>query len=296
MVTVTGKMWQDTYWSAEGAGNTIVWSDALGHNLAVWTLGVANGTVGISGMPAIIPGLLNAVPNGSQIDFLNPGGGLVGSVSFSAITIEEDPLTEKETFCSAITCTPDPTEDTPPIIEDYQNDGQVDPATGNCIGEVKVFNGNGKYCLKSGIKTSFFNCCDPSPGSWLFFTKACPPASMEVGYAVEQGRAHYIGETCITEWPIIGCVQKAKTYCVFNSKLGRVVHEQGRLQLEAFQPEGKWGTADQPNCEGFSPQTFSAIDFGKLDLSEVYPELAPGVDNNVLQQGAGDAIENFFNR
>lgn len=82
------------------------------------------------------------------------------------------------------------------------------------------------------------------------------------------GFCHYVGDYCFRKWPMVGCVQKAKGYCCFNSKLARILHEQGRPQLASFGPTGSWGVGSQPNCRGFYPEEFQALDFSKIDLSE----------------------------
>ena len=71
-------------------------------------------------------------------------------------------------------------------------------------------------------------------------------------------------------WPLVGCVQRAESHCCFNSKLARIVQEQGRAQIPSM---GGFGTAREPNCRGFRPEEFQAIDFSKIDLSEYFDEL-----------------------
>ena len=72
----------------------------------------------------------------------------------------------------------------------------------------------------------------------------------------QTGRTHFVGCYCKRDFPHIGCVQESDVYCIFNSKMGRIIQEQGRLQLQRFTPGGKWGSANSPNCWGFSPEEF----------------------------------------
>ena len=157
--------------------------------------------------------------------------------------------------------------------------------TGDCVGEIKIFNGQGKECLQNGWDTTFFNCCNDSVGDFLIFKEHCPDASLETVQAKQAGRTHYIGSYCKRDFPLIGCVQEADVYCVFNSKMGRIIQEQGRLQLQRFAPGGKWGSANSPNCGGFSPEEFQMLDFSQIDLSEMFGDIAPlstaKVQNNV---------------
>lgn len=292
-VSVTGTMWQDGLWTMTGIDNTIEVKDPSGNKVGTITVSVDDNYVYVSGAPISIPGILDMRPNGSQIDFYNPGGGTVGSITFTRDTGYADPITVAETFCSPYSCTSS-TADLSPNFGDYIHDGDIDSTTGECIDKVLIFNGYGKQCLKPGTKTSWFNCCSSSAGSSFLFQKSCPEESSEVAAAIEAGRAHYIGDFCVTEIPIINtCVQESKVYCVFSSKLSRIVHEQGRTQLLHFQPSGEWGTPDQPNCEGFSPSDFASLDFGKIDLQEAFPP-APTINATEAQESAAERIQEFY--
>jgi conjugal transfer mating pair stabilization protein TraN len=87
-------------------------------------------------------------------------------------------------------------------------------------------------------------------------------------------------------------VQKAKSFCCFNSKLARIIHEQGRPQLQSFQPNGAWTgvpgdpnfSVKKPNCRGFTPQEFQALDFNKIDLSEYIEDIQRNIKQNLEPQ------------
>jgi hypothetical protein len=67
----------------------------------------------------------------------------------------------------------------------YQNDGERDPETGVCEGEVYIFNGKGSTCRPPGVQTMFFNCCDASGGSFLMIKKACGEEAARTVQAVQ---------------------------------------------------------------------------------------------------------------
>jgi len=108
---------------------------------------------------------------------------------------------------------------------------------------------------------------------------------------------HFVGDYCEKKWPIIGCVQKAKGYCCFNSKLGRIIHEQGRPQLESFGRDGGWGEAKKPNCRGFKPEEFQMLDFSKIDISEYIEDIQKDMDKKLtdMQKNLNDKVNNFLN-
>lgn len=165
-------------------------------------------------------------------------------------------------------------------------------STGDCLGEIKIFNGQRKECLENGWSTSFFNCCNDSIGSFLMLKENCPDASLETVQAKQAGRAHYVGTYCKKDIEFIGCVQEAEVYCVFNSKLGRIIHEQGRVQLQKFNPNGDWGSARSPNCEGFTPEEFQMLDFSRIDLAEVFGDIAP-LPVSQMQNNLQNAVNTF---
>jgi conjugal transfer mating pair stabilization protein TraN len=115
------------------------------------------------------------------------------------------------------------------------------------------------------------------------FMGSCDKQDIMTSTYKESGYCHYVGSKCIKKWPLVGCVQKAKIYCCFNSKLARIIHEQGRPQLMTFQQnlKGIWGNAKDPLCRGFTPDEFQALDFSQMDLSEYYSDIERNVRTNV---------------
>ncbi len=71
---------------------------------------------------------------------------------------------------------------------------------------------------------------------------------------------------------------KKKSFCCFNSKLGRIFNEQERPQL------GKgWGSAEGPQCRGFAPEEFQKLDFSEIDLSEFIVDIVGSFDTGKIQ-------------
>ena len=127
----------------------------------------------------------------------------------------------------------------------------------------------------------------------------CDQEDLETDMLRDSKYCHYVGEYCEKKWPLIGCVQKAKSYCCFNSKLGRIIHEQGRPQLKSFTsyPGGVWGDPDSPNCRGFTPEEFQMIDFSRIDFSEYVQDVQKDMSTKIqnAQQKINQKITNFYN-
>ncbi|MDR6116636.1 MULTISPECIES: conjugal transfer protein TraN [unclassified Sphingomonas] len=101
--------------------------------------------------------------------------------------------------------------------------------------------------------------------------QGCDQQDMETAMLKGSGMCHEVGDYCASK--ILGiCVQKARGQCCFNTKLGRIIQEQGRPQLKSFAGLG-WGTPKKPYCRGFTAEEFQALDFSRMDLSEYYSEI-----------------------
>ncbi len=195
--------------------------------------------------------------------------------------------------CSDLTSVPPDT--TTPAYPAYTDNGTVE-SDGSCSGIILLFNGRGGECRPPGVETAYRDCCDYGGGDpgWFNF---CKETEATVVNARNAGQTHFLEEYCKTRWKFgVGsvCVQRARSYCVFNSKLGRIIQEQGRAQLQAFQPNGAWGDHNAPNCKGLSPQEFQMIDFSKVDLSEFVSSINATVSTQVQQQ-MNNSVNQFFN-
>ncbi|HRI17758.1 MAG TPA: type-F conjugative transfer system mating-pair stabilization protein TraN [Burkholderiaceae bacterium] len=97
---------------------------------------------------------------------------------------------------------------------------------------------------------------------------------------------HTIGTWCSSCIRVLGhcvtCIERTTSKCCFNSMLARLVNEQGRAQL------GKaWGTAESPDCSGFTVAQLQALDFAAMDLTEFYASLVPTLPDLATLQDNG---------
>ncbi len=124
-----------------------------------------------------------------------------------------------------------------------------------------------------------------------FLLTGCDQQDMEVGMLRGSGMCHEIGTYCSSR--ILGiCVQKSKGHCCFNTKLGRIIQEQGRPQLRSFNGLG-WGTPSAPYCRGFTPEEFQALDFSKMDLSQYYADIEARAQSDI-QIDMKDKIDGYM--
>lgn len=112
-----------------------------------------------------------------------------------------------------------------------------------------------------------------------FLLSGCDQQDMEAGILRGSAMCHEVGTWCSSSFLGI-CLQKSVGNCCFNTKLGRIIQEQGRPQLKSFNAIG-WGTPKAPYCRGFRPEEFQALDFSKMDLSEYYAEISSKAQSDI---------------
>lgn len=126
-----------------------------------------------------------------------------------------------------------------------------------------------------------------------YLATACDQLSMETALMNDSGYCHRVGTYCKKRIKLLGCVQKAQSHCCFNSKLARIIHEQGRPQLKTGLND--WGKPEAPLCRGFTPEEFQAVDFGKIDLSEYIDEIQKNATEQI-QKNMGNITSEFIDK
>jgi hypothetical protein len=88
------------------------------------------------------------------------------------------------------------------------------------------------------------------------------------------------------------CLEKKEGYCCFNSRLARIIQEQGRSQL------GKsWGSAKAPECSGFTTAEFESLDFSRIDMTEFIREVQPkAMDVQALAERMNSRVQTMANQ
>ena len=174
--------------------------------------------------------------------------------------------------------------------KDMKCDGELDES-GNCTGKVEIFKGYKGACRQPGMETKWFDCCNSKPESWFIFKKFCTDEEKQTVQALENKLVHYVGKRCVKELPLVGCVQKERVFCKFHGLLGRIIQEQGRVQLKAFGTGGSWGNGDYPNCRGLSPEELQRIDFSRINFDEFVDHIttkAQGEIEDDMKHKVGD--------
>ncbi len=94
----------------------------------------------------------------------------------------------------------------------------------------------------------------------------CSTAEKTLDIKDRMGFCHKVGTWCSDSFLGV-CTSKRTAYCCFESKLSRILQEQGREQL------GKpWGEPKREQCRGFLVDEFARLDLSRMDFREVYAE------------------------
>ncbi len=116
----------------------------------------------------------------------------------------------------------------------------------------------------------------------------CEQSEQEAAIYKGSGYCHEVGSFCSKKIALLGCVEKSKSMCCFNSKLARILQEQGRVQL------GKsWGAVENPSCGGFNPAEFQALDFSRIDMSEYYGDIQ-SKGQSLIQNNITDSVQDYY--
>lgn len=134
-----------------------------------------------------------------------------------------------------------------------------------------MFKGRAMECRKVGY--GFSDCCKDKGWGNDMGLAHCSDEEKELGEKKEKLFAIEIGSK--THKNDLGIKKTDMVYCVFDSKLARLIQQYGRLSQLGI----SIGDPKNPNCSGISPNEFAKIDFDKIDLSEAFVDATSKYQN-----------------
>ena len=144
------------------------------------------------------------------------------------------------------------------IFKEMQKD--MDPNTQT------VFKGENRQCSRvvAGVK----NCCIQKGWGMKVGLANCSADEKLLAEQRQQNKCIQIGTYC-AEKTLGKCIRKKTSFCCYNSKLARIINEQGARQLQL-----SFGEPEHPNCKVITLSNLTNIDFCKIDFSEVFQDIA----------------------
>jgi conjugal transfer mating pair stabilization protein TraN len=128
---------------------------------------------------------------------------------------------------------------------------------------------------------------------------SCEQSEQMLGMHRDANLCVFVGSYCSSRIPIIKtCIEQTQSYCCFNSRLAKIINEQGRGQV------GKnWGSGENPDCSGFTTAEFEQLDFSRIDMSEFIQEVASSVRmpdvssfGQNVQSSVQQRVNSYYNR
>lgn len=136
---------------------------------------------------------------------------------------------------------------------------------------VKAFTGKRTTCRKAAA--GFSNCCKGGGWGSDVGLAHCDSEEKSLGKAKSRNLTIYVGSYCSNK--VLGvCLQKKEAYCVFDSKLAKIVQEQGR----GGQLRIGFGSAKNSDCRGITVDELQSINFDRLNFADFYSDLESGTD------------------
>ncbi|MDI9766919.1 conjugal transfer protein TraN [Pantoea dispersa] len=153
---------------------------------------------------------------------------------------------------------------------------------------VTAFTGKAMACRKSAA--GFSNCCKSGGWGQSAGLAHCNTEEKEIGTGKEKKLVVKVGSYCSKK--VLGvCLQQKEGYCVFDSKLARIVQEQGRRDQLGI----SFGSGESPDCRGIKVAELQGIKFDHIDFSDFYDDLNSNIklpDQDALNQRITSDIQN----
>lgn len=153
---------------------------------------------------------------------------------------------------------------------------------------VTAFTGKAMACRKSAA--GFSNCCKSGGWGQDVGLAHCNTEEKAIGTGKQKKVVVKVGSWCSKK--VLGvCLQKKEGYCVFDSKLARIVQEQGRRDQLGI----SFGSGSSPNCRGIKVAELQSIRFDHIDFSDFYDDLNSNIrlpDQDALNQRITSDIRN----
>ncbi|MHB1702829.1 MAG: conjugal transfer protein TraN [bacterium] len=168
------------------------------------------------------------------------------------------------------------------------NNGTTDPTTGECLGQIYIFSGQAMQCRDPGVQTGWGGGCCTADKKW-FGLSSCNSQEKLLAQQRAADDCTMVGTYCAQSF--LGyCLQTDQTWCCFPSLLANIIQQQTRAAQSL--PISGWGSAQSPNCIGYTPQQFQAINFSQINLSAFYNSIEQQT-SSVISNAATNAVNKF---
>lgn len=169
------------------------------------------------------------------------------------------------------------------ILDDVLGGGVSYSTSGN---QARIYTGKAFHCRAGDSLGNSINCCKEK--GWLvnMGLRSCSSEEKALGIRREKNLCIKVGEYDEAMIDTLGIEigkKKYEGYCCFHSEMAKLTHKDGRTQLTI-----PWGGGKHPNCQGFTPDQFAALDFSQIDLEPIYDD----INNKMVTPNPDDLLKN----
>ena len=145
-------------------------------------------------------------------------------------------------------------------------------AAGESLGNPPtMFTGKAMKCTDGFF--GFADCCKDGGWGTDLGLAQCNEDEKALGQAKEKKLTISLGSYCASK--VLGaCTRKKKTYCVYDSKMARIIQEQGNKN----QLGSNFGSAKKPICDPITPEQLQSINFEHIDFTDFYADMHADMD------------------
>ena len=168
------------------------------------------------------------------------------------------------------------------MASEFEHDMSLaDRLAGNIEGDfdVQYFTATRRQCRIGILGT--LNCCNDS-GWAVGSIGECNGSEVALMGAREAGAAVYIDTYC-SERTLFICAQRARRYCTYNSRIARIISEQGLRQL--------YGSF---SCRAMTQAEMEAIDWSLIDFSAAFGDAFEGIGSIAATDLSGLIQDNIL--
>ena len=156
----------------------------------------------------------------------------------------------------------------------------------------QIFAGRVMECSSYALPGITKDCCNDNSG--LF---SCDTEEKELSQMKKTGRAIEIGEYCNNKEPITKtCTSHHTAYCVFGSRIARIIQNDGRRKQLGigFGYVNDDAKSSYVDCRGITKDELAQMKFDQMDFSELYAEIRKKAEvslptNETLKQKTGSS-------
>jgi conjugal transfer mating pair stabilization protein TraN len=142
---------------------------------------------------------------------------------------------------------------------------------------LSIFTGRPVECSEKPV--GYSNCCTETGWGQDIGLDNCSEAEKKLHVDRDNKLTIKVGRYCSSD--VLGvCVEHSQVFCVFNSKLAKIIQEQGRSN----QLHINFGDPEHPRCNGITPEQLQALNLSTIDFQDFINDLSKNVKNPDLKQ------------